>query len=122
MAAVGNGHQFDRGRSVAAWLGLVPRQNGSGGHTKLQGITKNGDRTLRALLIHGARAVLIHAAKKDNAMNRWLLGLEQRRGRNRTVVALANKLARIAWRVLRFEEPFAMARAFKARHPDAIAA
>ena len=87
MAAIGNGHPFDRGRSVAAWLGLVPRQNGSGGTTKLLGITKNGNRELRTLLIHGARTVLAHAKKhKDDKMGKWLLGLEASRGKNRAAV------------------------------------
>ena len=114
MAAIGNGHQFDRGRSVAAWLGLVPRQNGSGGTTKLLGITKNGNRELRTLLIHGARTVLAHAKKhKDDKMGKWLLGLEARRGKNRAAVAYANKLARIAWSVIRTEKPFDLARAFR---------
>ena len=114
MAAIGNGHQFDRGRSVAAWLGLVPRQNGSGGTTKLLGITKNGNRELRTLLIHGARTVLAHAKKhKDDKMGKWLMGLEARRGKNRAAVAYANKLARIAWSVIRTEKPFDLARAFR---------
>jgi transposase len=113
MAAIGNGHQFDRGRSVASWLGLVPRQNGSGGTTKLLGITKNGNRELRTLLIHGARTVVSHAKKYDNKMGKWLQGLEARRGKNRATVAYANKLARIAWSVIRTEKPFDMARAFR---------
>lgn len=113
MAAIGSGHQFDRGRSVSAWLGLVPRQNGSGGTTKLLGITKNGNRELRTLLIHGARTVLSHAKKHDDKMSKWLLGLEARRGRNRATVAYANKLARIAWSVIRTEKPFDLARAFR---------
>lgn len=57
LAAVGTGQQFKSGRHLAAWLGLVPRQHGTGGHVQLHGITKNGDRSWRALLIHGARAV-----------------------------------------------------------------
>jgi transposase len=114
MAAIGSGHQFDRGRSVASWLGLVPRQNGSGGTTKLLGITKNGNRELRTLLIHGARTVVSHAKKHPNTqMGKWLLGLEQRRGRNRATVAYANKLARVAWSVIRTEQDFDMARAFR---------
>jgi transposase len=113
MAAIGNGHQFDRGRSVSAWLGLVPRQNGSGGTTKLMGITKNGNRELRTLLIHGARTVVSHAKKYDNKMGKWLQGLEARRGKNRTAVAYANKLARIAWSVIRTEKPFNLTQAFR---------
>ena len=113
MAAIGNGHQFDRSRSVASWLGLVPRQNGSGGTTRLLGITKNGNRELRTLLIHGARTVLSHAEKYDNKMGKWLVSLAARRGKNRAAVAYANKLARIAWSVIRTEKPFELARAFK---------
>lgn len=113
LASVGNGQQFKSGRHLAAWLGLVPRQHGTGGHVQLHGITKNGDRSLRTLLIHGARAVARWAAKHTHAQSRWLLQLQARRGKNRTVVALANKLARVAWAVLRTDTDFIRERAFK---------
>ena len=76
------------------------------------GISKNGDRQLRTLLIHGARAVVRHAHKRDDALGHWVRQLEARRGRNRTVVALANKMARIGWAVVAKGERFDMAKAF----------
>jgi transposase len=78
----------------------VPRQASTGGRTKLLGISKRGNRYLRTLLIHGARAALPHLLAKDNALSRWLKSLLARCHHNIVVVALANKLARIAWAVL----------------------
>ena len=112
-AGVGRG-QFRNGRQCSAWLGLVPRQHGSGDRMTLLGITKNGDRCLRTLLIHGARAVVRWAVarQRDDALGRWVRRLVDRRGYNRTVVALANKMARIGWAVLNHQQPFDMKRAF----------
>ena len=104
--AVGDGAAFRNGRQLAAWLGLVPRQYATGGKTRLYGITKQGDRALRTLLIHGARAVVRWAHRRNDALGRWLLNLKARIGLNKTVVALANKLARIAWAVLASGKPF----------------
>lgn len=118
IAAVGDGKQFRRGRDVAAWLGLVPRQAGSGGITKLQRITKNGDRDLRTLLIHGARAVLTWAHKRDDPGSRWVLGLKARRGMQRAIVAYANKLARIGWAVVRSDTDYDVAKAFRVRRTE----
>src|SRR5207244_9488520 len=92
LAAIGSGKAFVNGRAVAAWLGLVPRQHGTGGRVQLGAITKNGDRSVRTSLIHGARAVLRWAHRHEHAQSHWLLALKQRRGANRTVVAFANKL------------------------------
>lgn len=117
IAAVGSGKQFRRGRDVSAWLGLVPKQHGTGGKVNLQRITKNGDRDLRTLLIHGARAVLTWAHRHDDARSRWLLELKARRGIHRAIVAYANKLARIGWAVIQGEGEFDMAKAFKPRMP-----
>ena len=100
IAGVGDGSQFTNGRQCAAWLGLVPRMHGSGGKTNVLSITKNGDRELRTMLIHGARAVVRWAHRRDDALGRWVMQLKARRGTNKTVVALANKLARIAWAVV----------------------
>lgn len=97
---VGDGKAFRRGRDVAACIGIVPRQHSSGGKPVLLGISKRGDRYLRSVLIHGARAVVKNAHKKDDALNRWVTQLVQRRGTNKATVALANKLARIGWAVL----------------------
>ena len=100
VAAVGNGKEFAHGRHLAAWLGLVPRQHSSGGKERLLGISKRGDRYLRTLLIHGARATVHHARRKTDARSRWIMSLEQRRGKNIAAVAIANKNARIAWALL----------------------
>ena len=102
-AAVGDGQGFRRGRDVSAALGLVPRQHSSGGKTVLLGISKRGDRYLRSLLVHGARAVVRQAGRRDDRLGRWIRRLQATRGFNRTVVALANKLARIGWAILRHE-------------------
>jgi transposase len=100
VAQVGNAHQFSRARTLAAWLGLTPREHSSGERRRLMGITKHGNRYLRWLLIHGARAVLCHAERNPRPEQRWLLELAQRRNRNVATVALANKNARIAWAML----------------------
>jgi transposase len=99
VASVGDAKGFTSGRQLAAWLGLVPRQNSSGGKNILLGISKRGDTYLRTLLIHGARAV-IQAAKRRNDQEGWLPRLLQRRNPNVAAVALANKNARIVWALL----------------------
>ena len=83
-------------------LGLTPREHSSGGKQRLFGISKRGNTYVRTLLIHGARSVLCHAARKTDPdpLIRWALAVEKRRGRNIAAVALANKLARIAWAIL----------------------
>jgi transposase len=100
MAAVGDRQCFKNGRQFAAWLGLVPRQRSSGGRERLFGISKRGDRYLRTLLIHGARAALSRAGGKHDPRSRWLVKLRQRRHPNIAAVALANKNARVAWALL----------------------
>ena len=107
VAAVGQAERFDRGRDLAAWLGLVPRQFTTGGKPKLLGISKRGNKYLRRQLIHGARAALPYVAERDTPLGRWAKGLMSRAHRNVAVVAFANKLARIAWAVLRRGERFA---------------
>jgi len=102
VADVGDPHAFRNGRQVGAWLGLVPRQHSSGGKTRLSHITRRGDPYLRSLLVHGARAVVRTAARHDDPMSKWIRELEARRGRNRTVVAVANKLARHLWATWRY--------------------
>ena len=89
------------GIGVSAWLGLVPRQMTTGGKPRLAGISKRGNKYLRKLLIHGARAALPSLAKSDTALGVWLRGLLVRTHVNTVVVALAAKLARIVWAVLR---------------------
>jgi transposase len=105
-SAIGAGETFARGRDLAAWLGLVPRQITTGGKPRLAGITKRGNCYLRKLLIHGARAVLPTLSKSETPLGGWLRALLTRVHKNAAVVALANKLARIAWVVLRRKETF----------------
>jgi transposase len=100
VAAVGDATEFKNGRQFAAWLGLVPRQHSTGGKTTLLGMTKRGNRYLRTLLIHGARAVLRVVDRKTDAWSRWLQGVKARRGTNCASVAQANKTARVAWALL----------------------
>lgn len=109
VASIGNGHDFRSGRQLAAWLGLVPGQYGSGGKTKLGRITKAGDRYLRTLLILGARAMLANAPRKDDRISRWALALQARAGYGKALVAIAAKNARIAWALLAKGEAFKLA-------------
>jgi transposase len=113
LAKVGHGRQFDSGRDCAAWVGLVPKQNSTGGKTQLGGISKNGDRTLRTLLIHGARAVIRWADKHDHAQSRWIKQLVERAGKNKAAVALANKMMRMIWAVLTQGVTFDMKKAYR---------
>ena len=100
-AAVGNAASFARGRDLAAWLGLVPRQMTTGGKPRLMGISKRGNKYLRKLLVHGARAALPSLSASTTPLGKWLKSLLQRAHKNTVIVALANKLARIVWAVLR---------------------
>ena len=99
-AAVGDARVFENGRQFAAFLGLVPRQYSSGGKERLGGISKRGDTYLRTLLIHGARAAVRSARKKDTARANWIRRLEQRCGLQKTIVAVANKNARVLWALM----------------------
>ncbi|WP_371256473.1 IS110 family transposase [Nitrobacter sp. Nb-311A] len=100
LAAIGDGRQFRKARDLAAWLGLVPRQNSTGGRTTLLGISKRGNPYLRRLIIHGARSCIAHLNRERDRMGEWIGRLEQRMHRNKVVVAFANKIARMAWAVL----------------------
>ena len=106
VAAVGDARTFARGRDLAAWLGLVPRQATTGGKPLLLGITKRGSKYLRKLLLQGARSVMPKLARSDTWLGAWLRGLLARAHPNAVVVALGNKLARIAWAVLRHGRVF----------------
>lgn len=107
LAAVGEDPSlFKNGRGMAAWLGLVPRQHSTGGRERLLGISKRGDVYLRQLLIHGARAVLRYADRKDDPLSRWATALKARRHANVATVALANKLARMAYAILAKSEAY----------------
>ena len=100
ISTVGNGAAFKKGRGFAAWLGLVPGQYSTGGKARLMGISKRGNEYLRRMFIHGARAVLLRVKYDTGALGQWIRGLETRAASNVVVVAIANKLARIAWAVL----------------------
>lgn len=106
FSVIGDGKSFSKGRDVSASLGLVPRQHSSGGKNTLLGISKRGDKYLRSLLVHGARSVVNHAHKKDDALSLWVTRLVNTRGKNKATVALANKLARIAWAVTTSGKPY----------------
>lgn len=105
-SVVGDGRAYRRGRDVSASCGLVPRQHSSGGKQVLLGITKRGDRYLRSLLIHGARAVVIRAAGKTDKLSCWLNRLRAERGFNKAVVAMANKMARMGWAILAYNTTY----------------
>ena len=112
VATVGDVQRFPSARHFASYLGLTPREHSSGARRHLGAISKRGDTYVRMLLIHGARAVLWHAkakaASSPDRLRTWALQLERRRGHNKAAVALANKLARIAWAVWRRGTPFAV--------------
>jgi len=112
VSAIGTGEAFDRGRDFAAWLGLVPRQYSTGGKTILGRISKRGSRYLRTLFVQAAHVLLMRPHNWDKfSFGPWLKQAAPRLHKNKLAVALANKLARIAWSVLRHD------RAFDA-HPD----
>jgi transposase len=100
LAAVGDGKQFKSGRDMAAWLGLTPAQYSTGGKSTLLGVSKRGHAYVRRLLIHGARSCVIHLDRTRDRLGSWITDLQRRMHINKVVVALANKLARIAWVVL----------------------
>jgi len=100
IAAIGNGAAFRKGREFAAWVGLVPREHSTGGKQKLLGISKRGNSYLRRLFVQGARAVLQFRDKQSPGLSAWLVQLTSRTHYNVAGVALANKLARMAWAVL----------------------
>lgn len=99
VASLGDAKSFKNGRQVSAWLGLVPKQNSTGGKTVLLGMSKRGDSYLRTLLIQGARS-MIYAAQRKEISDSWLGRLLKRRNANVAAVALANKNARIIWALL----------------------
>ncbi len=101
IAAVGDGSDFTNGRHLAAWMGLVPRQHSSGNRQRIFGISKRGDRHLRTLLIHGARAVVRTSTARNDTQATWIRELQARRGAAKTIVAVANKNARIIFAMLK---------------------
>ena len=103
VATIGDGAQFRSGRQLSAWLGLVPRQHSSGGKDRLGRISKRGDGYIRRLLVHGARTVLRWRRVKPGPRPGWTDQLLARRPTNVVLVAMANKTARVAWALLRYE-------------------
>jgi len=106
VASIGDAKNFENGRQLAAWLGLVPRQHSSGGKQTLLGISKRGDTYLRTLLVHGARAVIQAAERKIEQKDTWLARVVGRRNKNVAAVALANKNARIVWALLAHDRDY----------------
>ena len=106
IAAIGNGAAFKKGREFAAWLGIVPGEYTTGGKQKLLGISKRGNSYLRRLFVQGACAVLQQSAKQSSGLSAWLAQLTTRTHSNVAAVALANKLARMAWAVIAKNEPY----------------
>ncbi|WP_435808084.1 IS110 family transposase [Zhongshania aliphaticivorans] len=100
VATAGNASVFKNGRQFAAWLGLVPRQYSSGGKNKLGRITKQGDRYLRMLLIHGARTVLLMSSRGRGQHSDWIESLRSRKPDNVVAVAYAAKQARMLWAIM----------------------
>lgn len=106
VSAVGDIGVFKNGREFAAWLGLTPREHSTGGKQRLHGISKRGDVYIRTLLIHGARIALRYAHRHNDRQSRWALDLMQRKGTNRTVVAMANKNARVIWALIAKDDEY----------------
>lgn len=100
VATIGDGRQYRKGRDMAAALGLTPRQHSSGGKDRLLGISKRGDAYLRCLLVHGARSAMRTAKGKEDRLSRWIIDLQSRRHANVVAIALANKMARMAWAMM----------------------
>ena len=100
VATIGDARTFRSGREMAAFLGLVPRQSGTGGRVRLLGISKRGDPYLRTLLIHGARSVITQGSRPGRTLEPWIQTLLLRRPKNVAIVALANKMARTVWALL----------------------
>jgi transposase len=106
VASIADAKSFSNGRQLAAWLGLVPRQNSSGGKPQLLGMSKRGDVYLRTLLIHGARSAILAAHRKARTADTWLGSLLRRRHVNVAAVALANKNARTVWALMAHDREF----------------
>lgn len=107
-ALIGDPHRFPTGRHLASYLGLTPKEHSSGERRHLGGISKRGDTYVRMLLVNGARSALLRAKRTANPgrLQRWALSVERHTGHNKAVLALANRMARIAWAVWAHDEPF----------------
>ena len=107
IAAIGNGAAFKKGRGFAAWLGVVPGEQSSGGKQKLTGTSKRGNKYLRKLFVQGAHSVLLQKNKQSVGLSTWLADLTARKRKQVATVAMANKMARMVWAVLPKGEPIA---------------
>lgn len=108
-ASIGDPRQFQSGREMAAWIGLVPRQYSTGGKSRLGGVGRRANHYLRRQLVHGARAVALRLKTKTDPRSRWFQAVIDRRGFNKGIVAMANKTVRIAWAMLMRQEDYARA-------------
>ncbi len=104
--SLGDGKSFKNGRHFAAWCGLVPKQHSTGDKARLFGISKRGNAYLRTQLINGARSALKHAKNREDRLSVWAVNLEARAGFNKACVALANKMARMAWAMVDKQEDY----------------
>src|ERR1017187_6591737 len=100
IAAIGNGAAFKKGRGFAAWLGVVPGEQSTGGKQKLTGTSRRGNKYLRKLFVQGAQTVLLRKEKQSTGLSRWLIDLASRKRKQVATVAMANKMARMVWAVL----------------------
>lgn len=116
VATIVDARQFKNGRQMAAWIGNVPRQNSSGGKQRLGRITKQGSDYLRTLLYQGARSAILTAPRRVDRLSRWIVQLQARVGYYKTLVAVANKHARILWVVLAKGEKFDPSHVYIAPH------
>ncbi len=105
-SAIGDGSQFKNSREFAVWLGLTPKQTGSGEKNYTGGISKRGNRYLRKQLIHGARSAVSRSRNKSDSLSVWVNKLVERRGVPKAYVAMAARMARIAWTLLQRKENF----------------
>ena len=114
VASVADASTFRSARNISAWIGLVPKQYSSGGKERLGSISKQGDRYLRSLFVAGALAVIRYAKIHGTGHRPWLTALLARKPTKVAAIALANKIARMAWAMMargeRYKEPVALAR------------
>ena len=106
ISAVGNGSQFSYAREMSVWLGLTPKLHASGDTGYLSGISKRGNRYLRSMMVHGARAALYRCKNPHDGVIPWARDIAKRRNANKAAVALANRLTRLAWILLQKQEPY----------------